>query len=120
MNVITFFGKLLSKGLKMTKDGTQIKQPQSERAIFHFKQAIKTNPKSYKSYYELGILLSKEEQFIEAFECLQKSIEINPEFADGHYQLAVLLMNQSAQAILNKNGKRKRLKQPSSSPKAGK
>ena len=104
----------------MTKDGTQIEQPKTERAIFHFKQAIEKNPQSYKSFYELGILLSQEGQFVEAFKCLQKSIEINPEFADGHYQLAVLLMNDSAQAVFDKDSKRKRSKKPSSATKGGK
>ena len=94
----------------MTKDGTQIEQPKTERAIFHFKQAIEKNPKSYKYFYELGILLSQEGQFVEAFKCLQKSIEINPEFADGHYQLAVLLMNDSAQIVLLKTANEKDLK----------
>ena len=85
----------------MTKDGTLLIEPQLERATSHFQKAIKFNPENYRSYYELGILLSEKEQFQDAFDCLQKSIFINGNFAEGHYQLAVLLMNESAQLALS-------------------
>ena len=85
----------------MTKDGTLLIEPQLERATSHFQKAIKFNPENYRSYYELGILLSEKEQFQDAFDCLQKSISINGNFAEGHYQLAVLLMNESAQLALS-------------------
>ena len=112
-----FFGKLLAKGEKMTKDGSLLVQPQTDRAIFHFQQAIKINPKNYKSFYELGILLSQQQQFKEAFDSLHKSIDINPNFANGHYQLAVLLMNESAQSEIKKAKRTNRSKRASSNKK---
>ena len=77
-------------------------QPNPEEAAKHFQNAIRINPKNFKSFYELGILLAHQKKFVESFKALQKAITINPNFADGHYQLAVLLMNQSAQCALSK------------------
>ena len=86
----------------MTKDGTRVARPQLSRAAEQFRESIKINPKNYKSHYQLGILLSKQQQYIEAFQSLSLSIKINPNFANGHYQLAVLLMNDHAQSALRK------------------
>ena len=109
-----YFGKLLAKGERMSKDGTIILQPDPEEASKHFQNAIRINPKNFKSFYELGILLANQKKFVESFEALQKAITINPNFADGHYQLAVLLMNQSAQCALAK------IRKPSAKTKVNK
>jgi len=87
----------------MTKDGTLVIKPKLDLAEKHFREAIRINPKDFKSYFELGILLAKEKKYKDAFMSLNMSIKINPKFADGHYELAVLLMNKSAKKIISKS-----------------
>ena len=91
-----WFSKILISGKKLEADGTLIKKPDPERAERHLRKAIKINPKFYKAYYRLGLLLKDHEKYAESFENLSKAIKINPKFAEAHYHLAVLLMDEKS------------------------
>ena len=77
-----------------------IKKPDSERAERHLRKAIKIEPKFYKAYYRLGLLLKDHGKYTESFDNLSEAIRINPKFAEAHYHLAVLLMDEKARKSL--------------------
>ena len=96
-----YFGKLLTSGAQVTKDGSLVHKPDHKAAEDHFRQAIRINPKSATALFELGKLLFTKKMFFEAFQALEKSIKIDPRFADAHYELAVILMNEKASKIIS-------------------
>ena len=95
-----WFSKILISGEKLESDGTLIKKPDHERAEKHLRTAIKLNPKFYKAFYRLGLLLKDHGKYNDSFENLHKAIKINPKFAEAHYHLAVLLMDDKARKSL--------------------
>ena len=95
------FGKLLIKGSQVTKDGSLVHKPDLKEAEFHFLEALRINPNSSISLFELGKLLSSKKMFYEAYQSFAKAIKIDSKFADAHYELAVLLMNTSAKKVIS-------------------
>ena len=93
-----FFGKLLIKGSQVTKDGSLVHKPDLKEAEFHFLEALRINPNSSISLFELGKLQSSKKMFYEAYQSFAKAIKIDSKFADAHYEL-VLLMNTSTKRL---------------------
>lgn len=56
-------------------------------AVFMYKKAITTNPKFYKSYYNLGNIYLEDEKPFLAIENYRKANTLNPQFAYSYYNL---------------------------------
>lgn len=59
----------------------------------NFKKAIKINPSYAEAHYNLGIALTKKEEWKAAIKCYTKALEIEPQHAEAQHLLASLLGN---------------------------
>ena len=91
-----WFSKILVSGKKLEADWNLDQETRPRTGRKAIAKAIKINPKFYKAYYRLGLLLKDHEKYAESFENLSKAIKINPKFAEAHYHLAVLLMDEKS------------------------
>ena len=67
-----FFGKLLIKGSQVTKDGSLVHKPDLKEAEFHFLEALRINPNSSISLFELGKLCPQKRCFMKHISLLPK------------------------------------------------
>jgi tetratricopeptide (TPR) repeat protein len=65
-----------------------------EKAIEHYKKAIKINPKYAPAYNVIGYIQNEQEKYEEAIEYLKKAIEIDSEFAGPYNNIGYALYKQ--------------------------
>ena len=65
-----------------------------DKAIFHFKKALKIKPDYVVAHYNLGTALCDKKNYDKAVLHLKEAIKINPECADAHYNLAYVISSQ--------------------------
>ncbi len=75
--------ELNAKAKEYTQNG------EYEEAIARLKSAADLAPNSFETYYNLGSVYSKTQNWADAIENYVKVITINPDFADAYYSLAV-------------------------------
>ena len=63
-------------------------------AIFMYKQALESDPKFYKAYYNLGNLYLQDDKTNMAIEEFKKAIKYKPDYAYAHYNLACAYIKQ--------------------------
>lgn len=64
--------------------------PNIEEALAMARLAVQHAPKNPDSYYTLGLILEKREQYTEAEAALRQALAINPEYVDVYYSLGTL------------------------------
>jgi Tfp pilus assembly protein PilF len=64
------------------------RQERSEKALFHFHEAIRINPNYFFAYNNIGIDYLSREKLEDAETWFAKALAINPRFADGHKKMA--------------------------------
>jgi len=62
--------------LKNDKDGTLVRKPEYEDAIYHYKQTISLDKKYSKAYYNLALMYKIQKKYDDAKKHFEKAIEI--------------------------------------------
>ena len=102
-----WFAKALTSGERLKSDGSLVKEPNIKKAERHFSIATKLDPKFYKAFYRLGLILKEQGEYINAYKNFEQAIKLNPSFSKVHYSMAVLLMDKRGGSIIEKNLKQK-------------
>jgi tetratricopeptide (TPR) repeat protein len=62
-----------------------------ERALFHFREAIRRNPCYEEAYLAMGFCNERLERYDEAIEAYEQAIRIRPDYAQAHFLLGRIL-----------------------------
>lgn len=62
-----------------------------ERALAHYKKAVKYDPDSFKGHNNIAVTLARLGRFPEAIEHFQIVLKIDPDYPDGYFNLAKAL-----------------------------
>ncbi|MDR0872954.1 MAG: tetratricopeptide repeat protein [Prevotellaceae bacterium] len=99
-NAIMFFEKSITKSHiepNYTNLATALTEKGDyEKAVEHFKTAIRLNPNSYRAYHNLGTAYLKQENNELAIETFRKAITINPYISDAYINLATIYGKQDS------------------------
>jgi tetratricopeptide (TPR) repeat protein len=96
-NALAHYYYALSLWKSQRGENSQVDLNQVEALL---KTAVKLDPKSAETYFQLGTLHSDQQKYAEAIGEYQLAVKLQPDFADAHYRLgkAYLRMGQKAQA----------------------
>jgi Flp pilus assembly protein TadD/mono/diheme cytochrome c family protein len=64
---------------------------ETERAVGHFRDSLRLDPRSAPTRYNLGIALSLERKYDEAIVEFREALRVDPDYADAHNNLGALL-----------------------------
>lgn len=76
----------------VTKASIQVKKWKANQELF--RHALKVNPDSYMSHYNLGLTLAGEERLAEAIEHYSRALKIKPDYGRAHNNLGAILTEQ--------------------------
>ena len=68
--------------------------PNLDDALSAAKLAVQYAPKNPDSYYTLGLILEKREQFVEAERAMREALVVNPNYADVYFSLGILYADE--------------------------
>ncbi len=74
--------------------GTAVGRADLDRAIFHYKEALKIKPDYATALYNLGTALFYKGNYDQAAFHYKQALSINPEYVDAHYNLGDVLIAQ--------------------------
>ena len=94
----------MSGGVKNDKDGTLVKKPEYENAIYHFKNAISINKNHAKAHYNLALMYKIQKKYKVAQNHFEKAIDIINDYSKAHFHLAMLL-KETGLVISQDNGR---------------
>lgn len=100
---------LAEKGLKKLPNNTNLNSQigelyyqtgQTDKYIAKLKESVQKNPNDYVSYYNLGVLYSKDPQtMVQAKENYNQALRIKPDYAAAYLNLAALLLSPDKEIV---------------------
>lgn len=67
---------------------------QNKGGLAPLRRAVELNPGNAEGYYNLGIMLNRQDRISEAEASFKRALEIRPDYHEAHYNLAVMLDDQ--------------------------
>jgi tetratricopeptide (TPR) repeat protein len=71
-----------------------LRQKNFPKALHHYQEALKYDPKLVEAYYNIGFLAVKAGQLDKAVECYNAVLELKPDMAEAHYLLGKIYAEQ--------------------------
>ncbi|MGV7221106.1 MAG: tetratricopeptide repeat protein [Nitrospinales bacterium] len=70
------------------------KNNRNDEAIFHYREAVKLDPKYAQAYSNLGSALRAKGEMDAAMSNILEAIKLSPKYSEAHYNLATILSDQ--------------------------
>ena len=86
------------------KDGTLVKKPEYENAIYHYKKAIRIDKNNAKAHYNLALMYKIQKKYKDAKNHFEKAIDIINDYSKAHFHLAMLLKETGL--VISKDNRR--------------
>ena len=88
--------------MKNDKDGTLVRNPEYEDAIYHYKKTISLDKKYFKAHYNLALMFKIQKKYDDARKHFEKAIEIINDYSKAHFHLAMLLKEMGSMTVHEK------------------